>query len=167
MDSYWPMTLPNYARRRSTPPASDALSPGFIEASLIRPTINRSGETETMNNVTVSQEYYHLLAEAAAQREGYLSARGLISGKTYIGPNDFFGTILCRTWLIDPNLIADIGAAYVSTLRAECAARDVTPPTVDEVLSRIPDAINEWRFTSVDVDALMRALARDIPAIVG
>jgi hypothetical protein len=159
------MTMPPYARRRSNLTPNDASSRGVAESGLVRQ--NQSEEAEKMNTATVSYSYYRVLAEAAAQREGYLSARRVIAGKTFHQSNDFFGTILCETWLIDPNLIGNIGGAYVRTLRSECAAEDVTPPTVDEVLETIPRAINDERFPSVDVDALMRALARDVPAIAG
>lgn len=55
----------------------------------------------------------------------------------------------------------------MSTLRAQCAKQGVAPPTVGEVLRALPLAVNDARFPSVDVDALMRVIDAEVPALVG
>lgn len=120
-----------------------------------------------MDTVTAPRSYYVTLAEVAAQHQGMLSGRRLSAGKSYDRPGDLLGTVLCETWLIDHSLVGLVGAAYVSALRSECEEHGVTPPAFDEVLRAIPFAVNEARYPSVDVDALMRVLAADIPGMVG
>ncbi|MFC5931534.1 hypothetical protein D6T64_04170 [Cryobacterium melibiosiphilum] len=120
-----------------------------------------------MDTVTVPRSYYVTLAEVAAQHQGMLSGLRVTGGKSYDRPGDLLGTVLCETWLIDHSLVGLVGAAYVSALRAECAERSVAPPTLDETLKAIPFAMNEARYPSVDVEALMRVLAADIPGMVG
>lgn len=120
-----------------------------------------------MNTVTVPHSYYIFLADAAAQHEGMLSGRRVTGGELYDRPGDLLGTVLCETWLVDHSLVGLVGAAYVRALRAECTEHSVTPPTLDEVLNVIPFAIKNTQYPSVNVDALMRVLAADIPGMVG
>lgn len=109
---------------------------------------SRESRTVTVApTVEIPRTHFLGLSEMAAQLMAYRSAWAIEHFDGFTHPGDSFGTVLSRAWRIDPELCSNIVAAYVSQLRAECADKGLTAPTLDAVFKSLPLAINQARHT--------------------
>lgn len=116
---------------------------------------------------TIPSQHYVMLEDLAARQEGIISARSQDQLGDFGHPGDPIGKSLCEAWRIDPTRPSVALTAYMSELRAECKLLGIIAPTLAEVLTLLPQAINSDRYPDLDVIAMCELLAQQVPVLYG
>jgi hypothetical protein len=116
---------------------------------------------------TISFQHYVMLEDLAARQEGIISARSLHQFGDFGHPGDPIGKIVCEAWRIDPTRPSVALTAYMSELRTECKLLGIIAPTLAEVLTLLPQAINSDRYPDLDLTAMCELLAEQVPLLYG
>ena len=120
-----------------------------------------------MPDVTLSAHRFLVLIESTAYHGAELAVSLGDTDRARFHPGDDVGDVLCDAELAGPHFADRAMTSFMEGLIDVCAQKHLQTPSLQAVLAGLPLAINNKKYPTVDVQAMVGRLAATVPAIYG